>query len=64
MNSITKALTDELEGKKLSQHAKQQILSRKPRKKRNFIPQIAAICICAMALFLFFTNTEKRHRKR
>ena len=60
MNSITKALTDELEGKKLSQQAKQQILSRKPRKKRNFIPQIAAICICAVALFLFFTNTEKK----
>ncbi|MEK3764314.1 MULTISPECIES: hypothetical protein [unclassified Solibacillus] len=63
MNSITKALTDELEGKKLSKHAKQQILSRKPRKKRNFIPQIAAICICALALFLFFTNTEKKTPK-
>lgn len=60
MDPIKKVLTDELEGKKLSQEAKQKILTTKPRKKRNFIPQIATICICAVALFLFLTNTEKK----
>lgn len=59
MDPINKALTDGLEGKTLSQQAKQKILTGTPRKKRNFIPQIAAVCICAVALFLFFTNTEE-----
>lgn len=56
MDPITKALTDGLEGRKLSQKAKQEILTGKPHKKRNLIPSIAAICIFALALFLFFTN--------
>lgn len=59
MDPITKAITNELDNKKLSQKTKQEILTGKSRKKRNFIPPIAAICICAVALFLFFTNTEK-----
>ena len=59
MDPITKALRDELEEKKLSQKVKQEILTAKPRKKRNFTLQIVAICICAVALFLLFTNVEK-----
>lgn len=56
MDPISKALTDGLEGRNLSQKAKQEILTGKPHKKRNLIPSIAAICIFALALFLFFTN--------
>ncbi|MGN7479404.1 hypothetical protein ACTHOQ_16305 [Solibacillus silvestris] len=59
MDPITKALTDELDGKQLSQKAKQEILAAKPRKRRNFISQITAFCICAVVLFLLITNTEK-----
>lgn len=59
MDPITKVLKNELDEKKLSQKAKQNILLGKPRKKRNFTPQIVTICICAIALFLVFTNIEK-----
>lgn len=59
MDPITKALKDGLEGKKLSQKTKQEILTVKPRKKRNFTPQIVAICICVVTLFLLYTNAER-----
>lgn len=59
MDPITKALKDGLDSKTLSRKTKQEILTAKPRKKRNFTPQIVAICICAVALFLLITNEEK-----
>lgn len=60
MDPIKQALTEELEQKTLSLQKKQAILQRKQPQQNKWLPKIVAVCIAAIALFLFVTTTEQK----